>query len=99
MKQKVESVLGFAITEEQFRKSEERARNKLSTIISRFGDACGSRQKPEYLIELIYEDVIADLFSKATIFMAENMLNMEKEHSANCQSTPIDTHIVAWECK
>lgn len=99
MKQKVESELGFTITEEQFRQSEERARNKLSTIISRFGDVCGSRQRPEYLIELIYEDVMADIFSKATIFVAENMLNMEKEHSANRQSTPIDTHIVAWECK
>lgn len=98
MKQKVESELGFTITEEQFRQSEERARKKQSGIISRFGDACGIRRKPEYLAELIYEDIMADIFSKATIFVAENMLNMEKEHSANCQSTPIDNHIVAWEC-
>lgn len=86
MKKEVEEELGFEVTDEQFCQSEERARIKLDSIISRYGDAHGDRRKPEYLRELIYEDVISDIFSKATVFVARNVLNMEKEHSTNCQS-------------
>lgn len=86
MKEQIEDQLGFSITEEQFQESAERAGKKLDRIISRYGDAAGSRREPEYLAELIYEDIFMDIFSKATVFLAENMLNMEKEHLANCQS-------------
>ena len=89
-KSSVEQQLGFEITVEQFEESKRRAELKLSSIITRFGDADGARQDPDYLIELIYEDVIMDIFSKATVFVAVNVLNMEKEHSANCQSALID---------
>lgn len=90
MKKQVEKELGFKISEQQYQWSEERARKKLTNIISRFGDACGVRQKPEYLAELIYEDVMVDILSKATIFVATSMLDMEKEHSTNCQSALSD---------
>lgn len=90
MKKQVEKELGFEITEEQFRQSEERAQEKLTSIISRFGDSCGIRRKPEYLAELIYEDVIANIFSKATIIVAKNVRNMEKEHPAICRSALSD---------
>lgn len=90
MKKQVEKELGFEITEEQFRQSEERAQEKLTSIISRFGDSCGIRRKPEYLAELIYEDVMADIFSKATIIVAENVLCMEKEHLTKCQSALLE---------
>lgn len=86
MKEQIENQLGFSITEEQFQESAERAGKKLDRIISQYGDAAGSRRRPEYLAELIYEDVIMDTFSKATVFVAKNVLDMEKEHSAICQS-------------
>lgn len=85
MKEQVEKKLGFEVTNEQYGQSKERARKKLNSIISRYGDANGNRRKPEYLRELIYEDVISDIFSKATIFITKNVLDMEKEHLTNCQ--------------
>lgn len=90
MKEQIEDQLGFSITEEQFQESAERAGKKLDRIISQYGDAAGNRHRPEYLAELIYEDIIMDIFSKATVFLAENMLDMEKEHSAICQSALSD---------
>lgn len=98
MKEHVESSLGFGITDEQFLESKERAERKLTDIIKRYGDCNGARKEPEYLEELIYEDVIAKMFSEVTMWLAGNELNMEKEHSTNCQSALHDTHIVAQPC-
>ena len=90
MKKRIEEALGFALTEEQYEESKARAKRKLSGIIKRYGDCNGVRKEPEYLEELICEDVIAKMFSDVTLFLAENVLNMEKEHSANCQGAPRD---------
>lgn len=87
LKDQVEQKLMFDISEEQYQQSIERAKKKLLFIISMFGDCDGIRRKPEYLIELISEDIIMNIFSKVTIIAAQNMINMEKEHSADCQST------------
>lgn len=95
MKEHVESSLGFSITDEQFLESKERAERKLKYTIKRFGDCKGIRKEPEYLEELIYEDVIAKMFSEVTTWLAVNELNMEKEHLANCRSALHDIHIVA----
>lgn len=86
MKEQIEQELGFKITEEQFQSSKDRACKKLKRIILQYGDAGGIRHRPEYLMELVLEQVIAGILSEATVWVAENMLNMEKEHLANCQS-------------
>ena len=98
MKERVESSLGFGITDEQFSESKERAERKLTDIIKRFGDCNGARKEPGYLEELICEDVIVRMFSEARMLLAGNELNMEKEHLANCRSALHDTHIVAQPC-
>lgn len=87
MKEQIEQELGFKITEEQFQSSKDQACKKLKRIILQCGDTGGIRHKPEYLMELVLEQVIAGILSEATAWVAGNMLNMEKEHLANCQST------------
>lgn len=86
MKNQVEEYLGFEISETQYNQSSDRARKKLASIIERFGDANGERRKPYYLARLISEDVKAENLSTATITVALNVLNMEKEHSALSRS-------------
>lgn len=86
MKNQVEEYLGFEISEKQYNQFSDRARKKLASIIERFGDANGERRKPYYLARLISEDVKAENLSTATITVALNVLNMEKEHSALSRS-------------
>lgn len=86
MKRETEACLGFEISEEQFSRSADRAGKKLTSIIERFGDGNGERRKPYYLAQLISEDVRREIFSEATITVALNVLNMEKEHSALSRS-------------
>ncbi|MDE7313551.1 MAG: hypothetical protein K2N87_18335 [Eubacterium sp.] len=95
----VEEKLGFKVEDRQFQKSLHRARKKLCSIISRYGDADGRRLEPEYLQELVCEDIKANVLAEATMLMAVNMRNMEKERLAGCRGTHISTPIVAWECK
>lgn len=95
----VEKQLGFKVGEKQFQKSLHNARKKLRSIISRYGDADDRRCEPEYLQELICEDIKACVLAEATMLMAVNMRNMEKERLAGCQGTHASTPIVAWECK
>lgn len=99
MKRTVEEQLGFEVGERQFQKSLHNARKKLCTIITRYGDADGRRREPEYLQELICEDIKASVLAEATMLMAVNMRNMEKERLADCRDTHISTPIVAWECR
>lgn len=99
MKRTVEEQLGFEVGERQFQKSLHNARKKLCTIITRYGDADGRRREPEYLQELICEDIKASVLAEATMLMAVNMRNMEKERLADCRGTHISTPIVAWECR
>lgn len=86
MKSQVEEYLGFEISEKQYSRSADRAGKKLTSIIKRFGDANGERRKPYYLAHLISEDVKAEKLSTATMTVALNVLNMEKEHSALSRS-------------
>ncbi|KAI4450600.1 hypothetical protein C823_005137 [Eubacterium plexicaudatum ASF492] len=99
LKSGVEEQLGFEVGERQFQKSLHNAGKKLYSIISRYGDADGRRREPEYLQELICEDIKASVLAEATMLMAVNMRNMEKERLADCRGTHVSTHIVAWECK
>lgn len=98
-KEEVEKQLGFAISDKDFAESRERAENKLNFIISRFGDSGGKRREAGYLIELIFEDVMANVFSEATIVVTANMLNMEKGTRQNAGAPLVTDHIVARVCE
>ena len=97
MKKYVEHNLGFEISDEQFNESKERAEKKRIRIISQFGDCNGKRRQPEYLAELIYEDVIANIFSEITLITT--MLNMEKGTRQNAEAPLVTDHIVAQVCE
>lgn len=97
MKKCVENNLGFDISDEQFKESKERAEKKLECIISRFGDCDGKRREKDYLIELIYEDVIANIFSEMTL--VTTMLNMEKGTQQIAGAPLVTDHIVAQVCE
>lgn len=99
LKMGVEKRLGFKVEDGQFQKSLHNARKKLHSIISRYGDADGRRRRPEYLQELICEDIGACVLAEATVLMAAAVLNMEKERLAGCLGTHGSTHIVARDCR
>lgn len=99
MKKLTEGYLGFEISEEEFKQSRERAEKKLCSIVERFGNCDGLRQEPEYLAQLIAEDVKAQAFMNATILVAINVLNMEKEHSVKTGALLVTDHIVAQNTK
>lgn len=90
MKKHIEDALGFSLDDEQYERVKGRAISKLAGIIKQYGDCNGARREPEYLEELIYEEVISEMLSDVTLLIAGNVLNMEKEHSANCQGAPRD---------
>lgn len=94
LKKGVEKQLGFKVEEGQFQKSLHNARKKLCSIISRYGDADGRRREPEYLQELVCEDIKACVLAEATMLMAVNMRNMEKERSAKNRNAQMDNPIV-----
>ena len=98
-KKEIESRLGFEVGAIQLKESIHYAQKKLASIILRYGDADGRRREPDYLAQLVCEDIRAGIFSKATLLRAANMCNMEKERLADCQDTHISNHIVAWKCK
>ncbi len=99
LKAEIENRIGLRVGDRQFQKSVRNARKKLCAIISRFGDADGRRNKPGYLRELIYEDIRSYVLTEATMAMALNMHDMEKERPANCRGTHESTPIVACKCR
>lgn len=86
VKSKIEKEFGIKISDQQFLDANKRAKKKLNEVIERFGDGNGQRNKPDYLADLIYEDM-------ASVILME-LLNMEKEHPVNDQSAPTNNHIV-----
>lgn len=90
MKRQVENELGFEISDDQFLRSEARARKKLSSIISQYGDANGLRLTPWYFEELVYEEAIIEKLMEITNEVMRNVLDMEKECQAKSQDTPLE---------
>ena len=99
LKKEIESRLGFEVGDMQMKESVHHAEKKLASIILRYGDADGRRREPDYLAQLVCEDIKAGIFSKVTLLRAANMHNMEKERLATCRGTHESTPIVAWECR
>lgn len=84
MKQEVEDLLGCEISDEQFQEALECAKRKQDYIYQR-------EQRPAvlqrwYLVNLTEEYVRSLAFSKFTLDLSRTLMDMEKEHSANCQS-------------
>lgn len=94
IKEEIESRLGFEVGDMQLKESVHHAEKKLASIILRYGDADGRRREPGYLAQLVCEDIKACIFSKATLLMAADMRNMEKERSAKNQNAQMDSPIV-----
>lgn len=92
-KREVEELLGCAITDEQFNEALEYAKRKQEYIYNREQRAVVLQHW--YLVKLTEEYVRSLAFSKFTMDLCSTLRDMEKEHSAICQSAPTDNHIVA----
>ncbi len=91
-KEEVEEILGCGITEDQFNKALGYAKRKQECIYK-----CEHRSvvlQHLYLVKLTEEYVRSLAFSKVTMDLCRTLRDMEKEHSAICQSAPTDNHIV-----
>lgn len=91
-RQEVEELLGFAITDEQFREALDCARRKQEYIYQRERRLVVLQHW--YLVRLVEEYVRSLAFSKFTMDLCRTLRDMEKEHSANCQSAPTDKNII-----
>ena len=92
-RQEVEELLGFGITDEQLREALECARRKQEYIYQLEKRPVVLQQW--YLVKLTEEYVRSFAFSEFTMDLCSTLRDMEKEHSASCQSAPTDNHIVA----
>lgn len=92
-KGEVEELLGCTITDEQFNEALGYARRKQKYIYEREHRAVVLQHW--YLVKLTEEYVRSLAFSKFTMDLCSALRDMEKEHSAICQSAPTDNHIVA----
>lgn len=92
-RQEVEELLGFGITDKQLREALECARRKQEYIYQLEKRLVVLQQW--YLVKLTEEYVRSFAFSEFTMDLCSALHDMEKEHSANCQSAPTDNHIVA----
>lgn len=91
-KEEVQELLGFNITDTLFEEALEYAQRKQQYIYNR-------EKRPVtlqhwYLVKLTEECVRSLAFSRYTLDLCRTNRNMEKEHSASCQSAHMDNHIV-----
>lgn len=93
IKEKVEGLLGFQITDAQFTKAFEYASRKQAYIYKR--DGRDVVMQGWYLVKLTEEYVRSLAFSKYTWDLCSALRDMEKERPAICQSAPMDNPIVA----
>lgn len=92
-REEVEELLGCVITDEQFNEALEYAKRKQDYIYKLEHQPVVLQHW--YLVKLTEEYVRSLAFSKFTMDLCSFLRDMEKEHPANCQSTPTDNHIVA----
>lgn len=70
-KEKLEKELGFKIGDDTYERAVSQAKQKLQSLIRRYGDSDGVRRTPEYLAELVIEAIMQKLFSEYTIAQSE----------------------------
>lgn len=83
-REEVEELLGCVITDEQFNEALEYARRKQKYIYKQEHRAVVFQHW--YFVKLTEEYVRSLAFSKFTMDLCRTLRDMEKEHSANCQS-------------
>lgn len=83
-REEVEEILGCMITDEQFNEALEHARRKQEYIYKRERRTVALQRW--YLVKLTEEYIKSFAFSKFTMDLCSALHDMEKEHSANCQS-------------
>lgn len=66
----VEQMVGSVIPDDLYESALKSAKQKLQSIIQRFGDHNGLRRKPEYLAELVIEAVKSELLTEYTLALA-----------------------------
>ncbi len=93
-KSEVEDLLGCSIADGQFERALMYATRKQDFIYKREENPAVLQHW--YLVKLTEEYVRILAFSEFTMDLCRTLHDMEKEHSASCQSAPTDTyHIVA----
>ncbi len=92
-KKEVEQMLRCEITDEQFEEALKYAKHKQEYIYQQ--EQSSVVLQHWYLVKLTEEYVRSLAFSKFTMDLCSTLRDMEKEHSAICQSAPTDNHIVA----
>ena len=92
-REEIEELLECEIADEQFKKALEYAKRKQAYIYQREQRLVVLQRW--YLVKLTEEYVRSLAFSKFTMDLCSALRDMEKEHSAICQSAPTDNHIVA----
>lgn len=93
IKMQVEELLEYRITDVQFTEAMKLAEQKQKCIYQQ--ENRESVLQHWYLVKLTEEYVRSLAFSKFTMDLCRALRDMEKEHSASCQSAPTDNHIVA----
>lgn len=92
MKQEVEDLLGFNITDCQFKEALEYAKKKQEYIYKQEPRQVVMQQW--YLVKLTEEYVRSLVLSKFTMDLCRKLSNMEKEHLEQNGGTPTSNHIV-----
>lgn len=93
LKSDVEDLLHMKITDDQFKEALQIAERKQDYIFEQEKDPLVLQHW--YLAKLTEEYVKSLALSKFTMDLCRTLHDMEKEHSANCQSAPMDNHIVS----
>lgn len=92
VKKEVEELLGFEISDHQFKEALEYAKKKQAYIYEQ--EPRESVMKHWYLVKLTEEYVRNLAFSQFTMDLCRKLSNMEKEHLEQNEGTPTSNHIV-----
>ncbi len=85
MKREVERIIGFNITDKQYKEAYGYAKKKQANIYKR--EHRTEVLKPCYLIKLIAECINQFAFAELTLILSKELYNIEKEHPHK-QGTP-----------
>lgn len=92
-KEEVQELLGFGISDEQFKEALGCAKRKQRYIYSR--EARPVTLQHRYLVKLTEEYVRINAFSRFTMDLCRTLFDMEKEHQFNEHGALRDDHILA----
>lgn len=85
MKESIEDMLGFKVSDEDYKRAEERAMSKQKRIFESTKNE--DVLKASYLKQLIYEAVREMRFTQISLDVCELIEDMKKEHLAHSKGT------------